>query len=221
MAQRVAVGGSADKLVSAGNQALVDARLAQAQGGEVHIPQGTVHAERMRTEGFAHGAHHAGGQVGGRVQAADAQPRQLVAREQGRGVHVVLHERIGHDHVAHPHVGAQAARHAGEDDLLAGHLGEQHGGGGGRRDLADAREHGHDVAPLQVAHPEGASGTLDGFGVEHGVEQGLEFFREGGDHANAARGRQHGKMKQTTRRSSSPHSRPRRQSSPSLLSTFA
>jgi hypothetical protein len=175
----------------------------------------------MWAQGFAHGAHHAVCQVGGRVQAADAQPRQLVAREQGRGVHVVLQECIGHDHVAHPHVGTQAARHAGEDDLLAGHLGEQHGGGGGRRDLADAREHRDDVSPLQVAEPEGAPSTLDGLGIGHGVQQGLEFFREGGDHADAARGRQHGKMKQTTRRSSSPHSRPRRQSSPSLLSTFA
>ena len=77
------------------------------------------------------------------LEAGAAGERDLEAREQRRGVHVVLQQLLRDDHVADLDVVAQAAGNAGEDKFARVELVHQQHRGGGGGDLADARQHQH------------------------------------------------------------------------------
>ena len=126
----------------------------------------TAHAERLgrRAEGLRQGQHRLAGpgqRLGqrriGRKARAPGQ-RHLEAREQRRGIHVVLQQRVGQHQIAHLHAVAQAAGHAGEDQRAdAEALGQQRRGGR-RRDLADAAQHQHHRHAVQLTDQEVAPG---------------------------------------------------------------
>ena len=138
------------------------------------------HLRQHRLHGLGQFARQAG--VGGK--AAAAVQGHLVAREQRRSVHVVLHESLGQHDIAHAHARADATGHASEHDLAHTKVLDQRGGGGGRGHLADAREHRHHRPTLPVALPEIAPGHTHALLVGHGVQQQGQFFVHGAHQAD-------------------------------------
>jgi len=141
---------------------------------------------RRRQQGGKAGDHALAGQLqrfrdqGIGLETGSALTRHLVAREQGRCVHVVLQELPGQHQVAHPHARPQASGHTGEDD--AAHpvtLGQQGRRGGGSH-LADAAQHHHHRLAVQVAAPEIAACMALALLARHEVDQAGNLFVQGG-----------------------------------------
>jgi hypothetical protein len=93
----------------------------------------------------------------------------------------VLQEGVGDHDVADRHSRRETAGDAGEHDAVDAEALDQHRRRGGGRDLADAREHGDDGMPVQVADPELAPGGKLPALVRHQREHGRQFFVHGGD----------------------------------------
>ena len=114
--------------------------------------------------------------------------RQLVARKQGRGVHVVLQQRVGNDHVADARALVQAAGGAREERVFDAEFAGKQGRRGRGGDLADAREHGNDLVAVEMADPEGATGANHRNLVGHQPQQGGQLLMHRADDGDAAHG---------------------------------
>ena len=127
-----------------GVEALAGVAAAALQGGVEHGAGGLGQRRRHR-------------RIGG--EAVGAVERHLVPREERRGVHVVLQQRLGDDHVADPRPFVQAAGGAGEDRPLDAELAGEQRRRRRRRDLADAGEHRDHLVAVEMADPELAAGA--------------------------------------------------------------
>ncbi|MNT80788.1 hypothetical protein D3C72_2203030 [compost metagenome] len=89
----------------------------------------------------------------------------------------MLHQRVGHDHIAHPHPRMQAARQPGEDHPRHPEFLDHDGCRGRGRHLADTAERDHAGRAPQGAHLEIAHGDAARFraGI-HGRQQVGDFF---------------------------------------------
>ncbi len=177
MAQGLGVCGRGNKLVTAGDQTPVHSGLRQPQRMQGNV---LVHVDERSLYTLLHPL----GQLGRRVQATAPQTWQLVPGKQRRRVHVVLDQGVGHNHIAHAHLGTQATGHTGEPDLRDPEgIGQQSGRDGGCH-LADAGEGHHHLAPMQVTAPENASAAANRGLIGHQVDEGLQFLRHGGHQAD-------------------------------------
>ena len=178
--QRRAFGGGGDEAVAADDQALVHLRRVQPEFGHRRRAQ---RALRVGQRG-ARGLRQAVGQRGVGGKARTAGQRHLVAREQRRGVEVVLQQLARHHHVAYAHGRRQRAGHAGKHDRRgAKALDQQHRAAGGGH-LADARQAGQHRSTVPVALPHLAPGDagalLVGPARQH-VRQFVVQRRQDGD----------------------------------------
>ncbi|MNN36759.1 hypothetical protein D3C81_1506670 [compost metagenome] len=99
----------------------------------------------------------------------------------------MLEGAVGHDDIAHAHLGPHAAGQPREHDLVHAELADQRNRGGGRRHLPHARQHQHHRLPVErasvvVPHADGAHGSARVF-VPHGGDQSIDFVVERGKDA--------------------------------------
>ena len=186
LAQGLAFGAGGDEAVAAQDQAFVYAGCLQAEFGHGCGAQGGLRVSQYLARRRCQRVRQCG--IG--FEACLAIQRHLMLCKQRGGVHVVLQKAARQHHIAHVHAVGQSAGHAGKDDGIDLEALDQRRRRGGRRHLADAREHRHHLAPMPVAAPEAAAGHARLVFVGHAVEHGREFIAHSGNDADAAGGGQ-------------------------------
>jgi len=178
-AQGQAFAGSGDEAVAADDEPAVQARPLDAEARQRGV-RGAQHAHATGREGVAQA------RIGRKVRATGE--RHFVAREQRRGIHVMLQQRSRDHDVTDVHACAQAAGHTGEQQ---GPRRERIEHDGGRRrggHLADAAERQQDLVAIDTPEVAVAAATALGARVLQQRQQRTQFLVHGADDRDSAHG---------------------------------
>ncbi len=105
-----------------------------------------------------------------------ARQRHFIAGKQRTGVHIVLHQRVGHHDVAHLDAGIARPRHPGEQDVGHAEFFDQHGRSCRSSNLPYTRQNAHSVDSSDVPGRVGPHPVDELGGALHGLHEALLFF---------------------------------------------